>query len=383
MDPVEVGARTGFCWSGPALRLAGIGRPTRIGVEELAAAATESCGCPVTGGVAMVAQPFDGGAEPSAYVAPITVVADDTGTWLKLADPGVTQADAEDRIRHVLAEPPESVRPSSISVASPIDAASWRDDIVAPVIERIRSGEVDKVVLARELVVQADRPIDPGLLLGRLARRFPTVQLFCVDGFVGASPEMLVARHGSVVTAHPLAGTAPRSSNPDQDDAMAAELRGAKNQAEHRVTIDWLLDSLLPFCSYIDAEPEPTIVTLSNVHHLGTRVEGRLSQPPASVLDLSQVLHPTPALGGAPRDQALDIISEVEGFDRGRFGGPVGWVDGAGNGELAVGIRSAQIDGNTAKVWAGVGVVADSDPESELAETRSKFQAVLGSLVEL
>ena len=140
-------------------------------------------------------------------------------------------------------------------------------------------------------------------------------------------------------------------------------------------------DTLLPFCSYVDYEPEPSVVALANVQHLATRVEGRLSQPPASVLELVHALHPTPAVCGRPRERALALIEELEGFERGRYGGAVGWVDAAGNGTWAVAIRCAQIDGTSARVFAGNGIVGDSDPDTELAETRAKFQAMLNALV--
>ena len=177
--------------------------------------------------------------------------------------------------------------------------------------------------------------------------------------------------------------TAPRSPDPVTDQGLAAGLlSSSKDRWEHRITIDWLLAGLLPFCSYVDAEPDPSIVSLANVHHLGTLVEGRLSSPSASVLELVAALHPTPAVGGAPQDAALALIDEIEGAERGRYAGPVGWVDDAGNGSFAVGIRSAELAGNEARLMAGVGVVADSDPAAELAETRSKFRAMVGALVQ-
>ncbi|CAB4620302.1 unannotated protein [freshwater metagenome] len=150
---------------------------------------------------------------------------------------------------------------------------------------------------------------------------------------------------------------------------------------EHRQTIDMVHDTLLPWCSYLDEEDEPSIVAMANVQHLSTRIEGRLSSPAASVLELVGALHPTPAVGGAPRAVALEMIRELEDLDRGRYAGPVGWVDAAGNGTWAVGIRSAELDGTSARLFAGVGVVADSDPDTELAETRAKLQALLGAIV--
>jgi menaquinone-specific isochorismate synthase len=140
-------------------------------------------------------------------------------------------------------------------------------------------------------------------------------------------------------------------------------------------------DTLLPWCSYLDWEAEPSIVVVANVQHLGTAVEGRLSRPLPNVLDLVAALQPTPALGGHPRDVALQLIDALESFDRGRYGGPVGWVDAEGNGQWAVGIRCAEIDGRRARLFAGVGVVAGSDPDAELAETQAKLQAMLSAIV--
>jgi menaquinone-specific isochorismate synthase len=179
-----------------------------------------------------------------------------------------------------------------------------------------------------------------------------------------------------------MAGTAARSGDPTADARLAASLLASgKDLSEHRITIDAVLDTLLPFCSYVDAEAEPSVVAVANVQHLATLVHGRLSSPPASALALATALHPTPAVGGAPRAEALALRAAVEGLDRGRYAGPVGWVDGAGNGTFAVAVRSAQLDGCRARLYAGGGMVADSDPAAELAETRAKFSALLGAIV--
>ena len=179
-----------------------------------------------------------------------------------------------------------------------------------------------------------------------------------------------------------MAGTAARSDDPSTDARLAASLiASTKDQREHRLTIDMVHDTLLPWCSYLDEEAEPSIVAMANVQHLATLVEGRLSSPPASIIELMTALHPTPAVGGSPRDVALDLIERYEHMDRGRYGGPVGWVDAAGNGAWAVGIRSAELDGPAARLFAGVGVLPSSDVEAELAETRAKFQALLGAIV--
>ena len=210
----------------------------------------------------------------------------------------------------------------------------------------VRAGRLTKVVLARDVTIEAEHPIDVHAMLVRLRASFGSSHLFSVDGFVGASPELLVARHGDVVRSHPLAGTTPRTGDPTVDARLAAQLiASTKDQVEHRVTIEMVRDTLLPWCSYLDWEAEPSIVTVANVQHLGTAVEGRLSSPPPSVLELVAALQPTPALGGFPRADALAVIAELEPFDRGRYGGPVGWVDAGGNGEWAVGIRCAQMRG--------------------------------------
>ena len=270
--------------------------------------------------------------------------------------------------------------PRQVRVRSARDPRDWCDD-VRTATKRIAEGDLTKVVLARELLVDADTPFDPATIHLRLVDVAPHAYCFCVDGFVGASPELLVARFGEVVRAQPMAGTAPRSGDDDRDRRAAAELAAsAKNRVEHQITIDAVHEAILPWCSYLDAEPEPSVVAAGPVQHLATTVEGRLSSPVPSVLDLVAALHPTPAVGGWPREAALELQRTLERADRGRYAGPVGWVDAAGNGAFAVGIRSVELSGTHGRVFAGVGVVADSDPAAELDETQAKSQAVLGVL---
>ena len=226
-------------------------------------------------------------------------------------------------------------------------------------------------------------------MLLRLKGSFGSSYRYAYDGLIGASPELLIAVERStdgpvVVRSHPLAGTAPRTGDPDGDAEIAAQLvASTKDQVEHRVVIDVVHDTLLPWASYLDWEPEPSSVTVANVQHLGTRMEGVLSRPAPSVLDLARTLAPTPALGGHPRAAAIELIRRVEGFERGRYGGAVGWVDAAGDGEWAVTIRCAELDEDRcgARLVAGGGIVADSDPQLELAETQAKFQAMLGAII--
>ena len=255
---------------------------------------------------------------------------------------------------------------------------------VAAVRDAVRNGEITKAVIARDILVESSQPIAVNALLRRLKASFGSSYRYSIDGLVGASPELLVARQGDVVTSHPLAGTAPRTGNPTTDDQLAQQLRAsAKNQIEHRVVIDMVHDTLLPWCSYLDWQPEPDVVAVANVQHLGTLIEGRLSQPIPHVLQLVEALSPTPALGGFPRDAALRLIAQHEGMQRGRYGGAVGWCDRDGNGTWAVAIRCAELssDRRTARLFAGGGIVADSEPLAELAETQAKFQAMLSALV--
>ncbi len=330
---------------------------------------------PGTGPVAFSAMPFDPQAAIS-FVVPRTVVGcgADGRRWR------TTIGDSTAVLDPVAATVP-STRPSRFTVASidPVDA--WLD-AVRSARDELRSGRARKVVLARAIEVIADAPLRQQDLLARLRRSYGSCLLYAVDGYVGASPELLVARSGDVVRAQPMAGTRPRSGDPAEDARLAAGLlASAKDREEHQITIDAVIDALLGSCSYLDAEPEPSVVAMANVAHLASVVEGRLSLPAASVLDLVVALHPTPAVGGDPRDVALAMISEHEPRPRGTYAGPVGWVDADGNGELAVGIRGAALDGERAEVWAGVGVVADSDPAAELAETEAKLSAILSALV--
>ena len=355
VDPLAVGARSGLLWcraaaGEPVPALAGIGEAARLVVDRPGGASQAQAALaglagpddvvgPATGPVAFASFPFDPHAGGELLVPEITVGRGADGRrWMTIVGDGSLRVEeAIDRARAVAgtrsrSEPSPPTQPTRFDLNSVLPPELWRDEIVAVARDRIRSGELDKAVLARELVLRTDHPIDRASAIERLRATFPAAMIFLVEGFIGASPELLVARHGDVVRAHPLAGTAPRSSDPAVDGRLAAELLAStKNRWEHRITIDWFLDGLLPFCSYVDAEPEPSIVSLANVHHLGTLVEGRLSSPPASVLELVAALHPTPAVGGDPQDVALRVISELEQAERGRYGGPTGWVEVPGD----------------------------------------------------
>jgi isochorismate synthase len=376
VDLLAVAGHHGVLFEQHGVGLAGRGCALRVPSSDVDAALAgievdDDVHLPGTGPVAFGALPFVGAGE---LVVPTIVVgrAEDGTRWV------TTIGDDE---QPVLAGEPELAQPSTFSVRPLRAPASWCD-AVRDAVAAMQSGALTKAVLAREIVVDADADIDVVAVLQRLRATYPTAYVFLVDGFLGASPELLVSRTGDVVRSHPMAGTTARTGDPAADARLAASLLSStKDRAEHQITIDTVLDAVLPFCSYVDSEPEPTIVTLANVQHLASLVEGRLSSPPASVMTLVGALHPTPAVCGHPRAAALDLIARLEGFDRGRYAGTVGWVDGRGNGRFAVSIRCAEIDGAHARLVAGNGIVADSDPELELAETRAKLQAMLGAIV--
>jgi menaquinone-specific isochorismate synthase len=250
--------------------------------------------------------------------------------------------------------------------------------------DAVRNGKLTKAVIARDVFVDSDAPVDIHSLLIRLRASFGTSYRYSFDGFVGASPELLVAIHDDEISSHPLAGTTPRTGDPSKDEALAKQLLAStKNQIEHRVVIDMVHDTLLPHCSYLDWEEEPSVIQVANVQHLGTLLIGKLSEPRIHVLDAALALSPTPALGGFPREQALQLIAQHEGMDRDKYGGAIGWFDSRGNGVFAVAIRCAQFnDARTqARLFAGGGIVADSDPAEELAETQAKLQAMLAAIM--
>lgn len=268
----------------------------------------------------------------------------------------------------------------TVRVAPVEDPEEWKAR-VAEATALIRAGRAEKIVLARAVEVDSPTAFSPRLIAERLADRFAGCYVYSVDGLVGASPELLVERRGTTVRSQPMAGSAQRSADPATDAALQSELLASPTyRHEHQLTIDMVHDTLLDHTSYVDFEPEPSIVALDNVAHLATRVVGELSDPPASVLRLQQALHPTPAVAGRPLQAAVDLIGRLEGTDRGRYAGTVGWVDGTGDGTWAVTIRCAQIapqNPHRARVHAGCGLVADSDPDRELAESEAKLEAML------
>jgi len=259
-------------------------------------------------------------------------------------------------------------------------------------VTRIRAGDLSKVVLARDLYATASQDIDVRVLLARLAARYPDCWTFCCAGLVGATPELYIRRVGADVRSLVLAGTTPRGGSAAEDDALgAALLASAKDVEEHRYAVADVRAALAPLCDRLDIDEQPWLLRLANLQHLATGVTGRLAGSPqaapgaalsehASALALAAALHPTAAVCGTPAGAAMELIRELEGMDRGRYAGPVGWVDARGNGEWGIALRCAELDGPRARLFAGCGIVADSDPVAELAETQVKFRPMQDAL---
>jgi len=255
----------------------------------------------------------------------------------------------------------------------------------------IAEGRLEKVVLARAATMTAPEPLDVAAVLERLAARNPSGYAFAADvadpgegaprTLLGASPELLVSRRGRVVTSRPLAGTAPRSPDPDEDarrgEALAAS---AKDLREHALVVERVAEGLAPFCESLDVPEAPSLTRTAALWHLASRIEGRLREPAPTSLELAEALHPTPAVCGEPTAAAREAIAELEEFPRGFYAGLVGWCDADGDGEWAIAIRCAEVSGRAARVYAGAGIVEGSRPEAELAETGAKFRTLLAAL---
>ena len=264
-----------------------------------------------------------------------------------------------------------------------LDSERWMS-VVADAVARINAGGLEKVVLARDLVATADAPVDVRWPLRRLAEDYPMCWTFHVDGLFGATPEMLVRRERGLVTSRVLAGTIRRTGDDSADLALAATLaRSSKDLEEHEYAVRSVAESLEPHCSSMNVPEAPFVLHLPNVMHLATDVAGVVHDAATvSSLELAASLHPSAAVGGTPTSVATQLIAEIEGMDRGRYAGPVGWMDAAGDGEWALALRSAEVHGDTVRLFAGCGIVADSDPEAELAEAQAKFLPVRDALTD-
>lgn len=275
--------------------------------------------------------------------------------------------------------------------AHPVPAPAVYEAMVAEALARMEAGALDKVVLARALEVVADGPVDPVPMLRELARRDPRSYLFAVDlppdrpgtprTLLGASPELLLSRRGTTVIANPLAGSAARSPDAEEDRRRGADLlASAKDRHEHALVVADVAERLRPLVEDLEVPDGPSLVRTPTLWHLSTTVRARVADPDASALHLAQALHPTPAVCGVPRPAAHAAITEIEPFDRGFYTGAVGWTDARGDGEWALALRCGEVQADRVRLWAGAGIVPASRPADELAETGVKLRTLLDAL---
>ena len=376
VDPLDELGTGGFAWFTDELSLATSGVAARVDVadvDEVLAAidSGDDLGLthPGTGPLAVGALGF-GGAERLIVPARIVGRLADGRGWVTEIGPADPAAEAWSVPSGDRAQPGE--RP---------DQRGWRIG-VEEALDRIAAGRLEKVVLAREITVQADRPFDVARVLARLRSGSRVSFTYAAGSFVGASPELLLRRRGVHVVSKPMAGTVARGDSPADDDRLVAALAAStKEQVEHRFVVGQVSRDLATVCRDVVVEASE-VVRLPTVTHLATTIRGTLRNGNASALGVAAMLHPTPAVAGTPRRAALDAIAELEPFDRGLYAGPVGWVDARGDGEWAVALRGATLAGNQARLVAGAGIVAGSDPGAEWAETEAKLDAMRSVLLD-
>jgi isochorismate synthase len=298
-------------------------------------------------------------------------------------DAGQRAAALEARLAGLRDEAPPMLDPHPTSQAAirSVRPPGDFEAIVGAATERIEAGEMRKVVLAREVVVGAAAAHDPAALFGAMREQFSSCFCFCCGtpeaAFFGASPELLVRRSGASVSTVALAGSIRRSSDPAVDDHLGEQLlRSDKNRREQRIVSERIVRILRPHAVWVEAAAEPEVIKVANIQHLGTPVIAQLAEP-RSAVELAGLMHPTPAVGGEPHERAIAAIAELERMDRGWYAGPIGWMDATEDGEFCVGLRSALLRDREAHLYAGVGVVAGSDPAAELDETEIKLDALL------
>lgn len=322
----------------------------------------------------------------SVLVVPETIVGRRDGvawvTRISVTGTGEQSADAKHELGadHLPAETPIGERPRATLAAATLS----RDDFVSTVgraVERIRAGDVEKVVIARDATASIPADADRRAIVTELAEAYPDTLAFAVDGLIGASPETLVSVHAREASARVLAGSTARGADAAEDAAAATQLATSqKDLDEHEFAVQSVLRALRPHVTAVTASEAPFTLKLPNLWHLATDVELELAED-SSGLDLVAALHPTAAVAGSPTDAALALIAELEPFDRGRYAGPVGWIDQDGDGEWVIALRCARIDDDGMLVaHAGAGIVIDSDPVAELAETRMKFRPIADAL---
>ena len=292
-------------------------------------------------------------------------------TWIG-SDPQPVLKTAPDHVSH----------PDMSWDEKPQSDIDWKKR-VATAVTRIQSGDLDKVVLARDITIKSNKSIDPRAILNKLAMEYPTTWKYSISGLVGATPELLLRLSRGMITSRVLAGTISKTGDDAKDLALAASLaRSSKDLAEHEYAVRSVADAIEPFCSSTNVPESPFVLHLANVMHLATDVTGALVETLAHIdaFTILEQLHPTAAVCGTPTPIAAALISEIEGMSRGRYAGPVGWIDAAGDGELGIALRCGQINGDTIRIFAGCGIVDGSDPDIELAETYAKFSPMRSAL---
>lgn len=322
---------------------------------------------PGTGPVAFASFAFDPEPGTSIVVVPEVIIGRRGGqSWVTV----IGDRSTKDALR------PVSVpdRPKSISWSEGSRSALAWQETVSDAIARINTGEIDKVVLARDIVATIDGQLDPRYALLNLARDYPGCWTFSVAGLIGATPELLVRRTGDIVSSRVLAGTIKRHHDQSDETLAQALLGSGKDLEEHVYAVQSVATSLAAHCTDMDIPSRPYVLNLSNVSHLATDVVGRLADD-TSVVALAASLHPSAAVCGTPTERAMAVIRDIEGMDRDRYAGPVGWFDSRGDGEFGIALRCALIDPSAkqARLFAGCGIVAGSDPASELAESQAKL----------
>jgi menaquinone-specific isochorismate synthase len=285
----------------------------------------------------------------------------------------------------ILNSSPDFVQNAQMQWSNQSDSESeseWKEK-VSTAVGRIKDGTLAKVVLARDLTFRSEKDIDPRPILHKLASEYPTTWTYCVDGFVGATPELLLRLSRGMLTSRVLAGTISKTGDDSKDLALAASLaRSSKDLAEHEYAVRSVAEAIEPFCTSINVPDSPFVLHLANVMHLATDVTGAIAETLAHVdaFTILEQLHPSAAVCGTPRPVAAELITEIEGMSRGRYAGPIGWIDAAGDGELGIALRGGEIKGNIIRIFAGCGIVEESDPEIELAETKAKFAPMQSAL---
>lgn len=341
-----------------------------------AAEVTDAVAVPGSGPVAFGSFTFAGGPKSSVMIVPSVVVGRRHGkSWVTVVEP-------TERPDLALAPPAAPRSPGRVGERpNPEASAAWHT-AVEQAVARVRAGGLDKVVLARDALVESTEPIDPRYLLTRLADAYPDCWTFSVDNLVGATPELLVRRNGASVVSRVLAGTITRDGDSSTDGRLAAELMTSdKDLVEHLYAVESVAAALARHCTDLQVPQAPSLLRLANVQHLATDVFGMLADD-SSAVALAASLHPTAAVCGTPTERAAAVIAELEGMDRGRYAGPVGWVDATGDGEFGIALRCGELaaDARSMRIMAGCGIVEGSTPEGEWAESEAKLSAMRTAL---